>query len=279
MVRSFYKENFYIPKDEKISEKTMLMRVVATVVTVVLCLVGMSFTAYAYFSHDITSGFNTIKAANFEADAVISVTENVSNTPIEVEKLPNASYTAKLMAGKIYTVTLNESVDSTAKTGFCIVTALGCADTFHTQQIGADETVSGGFTDKVSFQLKPTADTTVTFTSHWGTSSYYADYAQNGENDRLYITNEDVGNNKVVMIINGISEADCDAALQSQSDLPDSNESSTPDDNQGGTKPDVEDTDSVSANPSTTQENTETQSAIENSETTDEPTTTTEVNE
>lgn len=206
-MRKLYNEFFYIPKHGKIREKVMLTRIAMTITIVFMCLAAMSITAYAYFSYNVTSSSSIIKAANFEACVSISITENDSSTTIEVTKHKIASYTANLKAGKVYTITLDESDDSTAKTGFCIVSAIGCSDIYHSQQIGTDAAVDGEFTDKVTFQLKVTADTTITFVSHWGTSSYY------GENNKLYITNENVDSNKVVMVVNGVSEAECDAKL------------------------------------------------------------------
>ena len=206
-MRKLYNEFFYIPKHGKIREKVMITRIAMTITIVFMCLAAMSITAYAYFSYNVTSSSSIIKAANFEAWVLISITENDSSTTMEVTKHKNASYTANLKACKVYTITLDESDGSTAKTGFCIVSAIGCPDICHSQQIGADAAVDGEFTDKVTFQLKVTADTTITFVSHWGTSSYY------GENNKLYITNENVDSNKVVMVVNGVSETDCDAMI------------------------------------------------------------------
>ena len=206
-MRKLFNEFFYIPKHGKVREKVMLTRIAMTITIVFMCLAAMSITAYAYFSYNVTSGSSIIKTANFEASVSISITENDSSTTIEVTKHKNASYTANLKAGKVYIITLDESDGSTAKTGFCIVSAIGCPDIYHSQQIGADAAVDGEFTDKVTFQLKVTADTTITFVSHWGTSSYY------GENNKLYITNENVDSNKVVMVVNGVSETECDAMI------------------------------------------------------------------
>lgn len=193
---------FYVPKRGKIREKVMFTRFAITIAIVVMCLAAMSITAYAYFSYTITSGSNRIKTAHFEASVSITITENDNRTAVEVAKQKNMSCTADLQAGKTYTITLHESDSSTAKTGFCLVSAVGCRDIYHSQQIGADATVEGGNTNTVTFQLMVTADTTVTFLSHWGTSSHYVNYSEKGENDRLYITNADRGENKDVMIIN-----------------------------------------------------------------------------
>lgn len=206
-MRKLFKELFYVPKYGKVREKVMLTHVTMSIVIIVACLAAMSLSAYAYFSYNVTSDANIIKAANFEADVSISIVENDNSIAVEVTKEKNASYTADLQAGKTYTVTLRESDSSTAVTGFCAVSAIDCPDTYHSLQIDTDTSAESGIADKVTFQLSVTADTTVTFTSCWGTSSYYADYSEKGKDDRLYITNADIGDRKVVMIINGIAEA------------------------------------------------------------------------
>lgn len=185
-MRKLYNEFFYVPKFGKIREKVMLAHVALTVVIMTACLAAMSLTAYAYFSYNITSDTNVIKAAKFEADVSVQITDENGET-VPVNKADSKTHTAVLSAGTTYYVTLKESGNSTAKTGFCIVTAAGCSDTYHTQQLGADETVVGAKTDSITFRLEVTAGTTVKFLSHWGTSSCYDAYSK-GEGDRLYIT-------------------------------------------------------------------------------------------
>ncbi len=167
-MRKLYNEFFYIPKHGKIREKVMLTRVAMTVLIMVVCLAAMSITAYAYFSHNVTSAFNTIQAANFEANVSIVITDSNSN-PVIVTK-DGKVQTANLDAGE-YTVLLTKGT-STAKTGFCIITI---DDTeYYTQQIGVD--VERGLTDgsaSVEFTLKVSSVTKIEILSHWGTSTYY----------------------------------------------------------------------------------------------------------
>ena len=59
-----------------------------------------------------------------------------------VTSIGGGKYTAILQAGKSYTVTL--APGGTAKTGFCVLTAVGCSDTYHTCQLGADTSAPGG---------------------------------------------------------------------------------------------------------------------------------------
>lgn len=168
-MQNLYKEFFYVPKYGKIREKVMLVRVTMTVAIIVFCLAAMGFTAYAYFSHNISSTHNIIKSANFETNVKIQITtdggEDVSVIPGDYK-----SHTAALKAETKYYITLTPTENSTAKTGFVILTAKNCAQRYHTQQLGKD---GDGNTTSVTFYIIPSADTTVTFLSHWGTSCYY----------------------------------------------------------------------------------------------------------
>jgi len=84
-VRKLYNEFFYIPKHGKVREKVMLARMASMIAIVIMCLAAMSITAYAYFSYNITSGSNIIKAANFEANVSITITDS-NNDPLLLQK-------------------------------------------------------------------------------------------------------------------------------------------------------------------------------------------------
>ena len=165
-MRKLYNEFFYIPKHGKIREKVMLTRVAMTIVIMVMCLAAMSITAYAYFSHNVTSGSNIIKAANFEANVSITITDS-NNEPVAVTK-DGKIQTAILEAGK-YTIELTRG-NSTADTGFCVIT-IG-DKTYYTDQIGVDmkKDLDGA---TVKFYLWLSAPTKIEVLSRWGTSVYY----------------------------------------------------------------------------------------------------------
>jgi len=203
-VRKLYNEFFYIPKYGKIREKVMLARVAMTVVIMVVCLAAMSITAYAYFSHNVTSGSNTIKAASFYTDVTVQITdadgnavENSNITPITSD---NKKFRIEgLEVGKWYqfTITKNE-VRNTAQTGFIIVSADGCPITYHTQQLGVDKSVPGEYTPAIIFKLMITDATDVILESHWGTSSCYSEYQIGSVDDERYI----ILNEEIKMIVN-----------------------------------------------------------------------------
>lgn len=168
-----YREFFYVPKYGKINDKVMAAHVALCVIVIIACLTALSLSAYAWFSCNITSNTNMIKAADF--DITVSVAQD--NTSVE----PNVDGTYRLETGT-YLVGLTKA--GNAQTGFCILeTAVGeTKTTFHTQQLGIDgetERNTLTFTLEVS-ELSNAA--VVTFAPHWGTSLYYSD-----SNNALYI--------------------------------------------------------------------------------------------
>lgn len=181
-MRKLYNEFFYIPKHGRVREKVMLTRIAMTVMIVIMCLAAMSITAYAYFSYNITSGSNIIKAANFEAN--VSITDS-NNDPVTVTK-DGKVQTANLDAGK-YTIELTKG-NSTADTGFCVI-SIG-DKTYYTDQIGVD--VKKDLTDAtVKFDLWLSSPTKLEVLSHWGTSVYYG-YGDDGRTEIFIVSDATV---------------------------------------------------------------------------------------
>lgn len=204
-MKKLFNEFFYIPKYGKVREKVMLMHVAMSVVIIVMCLAAMSLSAYAYFSYNVTSGLNTIKSANFEIIVSIQITDSdgkAVDTPKPITTNYKVYKIANLKVGEWYTVTVTPTERSTAKTGFIIVTATGCNEIYHTQQLGIDENVPGGKTPEIKFQLMITDTTDVVLETHWGTSSYYPKL-KDTDNEH-YITYKDGQMEQVEMIVNGI---------------------------------------------------------------------------
>lgn len=173
---NLYKEFFYVPKHGKVPEKVMLTRVFISVASILLCLFAMSISAFAYFSADVVSSSNMIKAANFSINLSIEPDGEAATVMQDVQ-----SRTVTLAAGE-YTITVTRSAQSTAKTGFGILYEEGSEVRYHTAQVGVDGSVQDS---DVSFQLIVSKETEVTFLAHWGTSSYYG--YQNLVDNPLYI--------------------------------------------------------------------------------------------
>ena len=160
-MRKLYNKFFHVPKHEKISEKVMLVRAIMAGAFVVMSLVAMSLSAYAYFSCNVSSDINTIKAANFEANV------SINNGEVTTTK-SGKTQTVDLTAGT-YTFDITKG-ESSALTGFCIIT-IDNTD-YYTSQIGVD--AKQNLTNaSVKFTVKVSSDTKIEILSHWGTSSCY----------------------------------------------------------------------------------------------------------
>lgn len=203
-MKELYNEYFHIPKHGKIRDKVMLIRTAITTIVMIVCLVAMSLTAYAYFSYNVTSGSNIIKAANF--DAQITIKEGTYNIDLTTE---GEYRVAALEKGKTYTVTLAPPTDDgSAETGFCVITDAFRSKTYHTQQLGVDKNVEGEYTPSITFTLTVSENVKVYILSHWGTSTNYDPYKTDSTNEELYIRDEDPVHITVVNPANGISESD-----------------------------------------------------------------------
>ena len=160
---------FYIPKHGKIRESVMVNRMFATVGIIVFCLFAMSISAYAYFSHDLTSSSNGIQSANFGISISID-SEESDAIPPEIVSGKVQTFSATLEPGFTYRISIKRSDSSTAKTGFCIIQAEGSDQRYHTIQLGVDAL---RYNNECYFYLNVNETTKLNFLAHWGTSSYY----------------------------------------------------------------------------------------------------------
>lgn len=203
-MRKLFNEFFYIPQHGKVREKVMLIRLASLITIVILCLAAMSITAYAYFSYNVTSGSNIIRSATFKTEVQVQITDSNGKAVDTVKPITSDYKSFKiegLTVGETYTISVAPIKDEkAAKTGFVIVTADNCPDTYYTQQLGKDEKVEGGETNKLSFEIMITDSTTVYLRAHWGTSSYYDEFQNKAE--ELYITQDET----IKLIVNGFDE-------------------------------------------------------------------------
>lgn len=178
-MKKLYNEYFYIPEDGKIRDKVMVVRVAVTVIAMMLCLFGMTYSAYAYFSHSVTSESNMIQSADYNLTVTVS-----NNADPSAELIPGNGGYYSLGVGT-YSVKLVKS--GSAKTGFCLieVTVGSTVAKYYTQQIGLD---NGNESKEMSFTIDvPDGQAVkVKFVPHWGTSIYHGDsanplYIESGE--------------------------------------------------------------------------------------------------
>lgn len=93
-MKKIYDEYLYVPEEGKVREKTFLARITLSIVIMVLCLGAMGFTAYAFFTCNITSGTTTIQSARYVLDVEVA-----DVTPVEQSE-------AVLTAAEIEPVTI-----------------------------------------------------------------------------------------------------------------------------------------------------------------------------
>lgn len=184
-MRKLYKEFFFIPKreDGKMREKALMSRVAVSVYVIVMCLSAMCLTAYAWFTGSITSPTNTLSSAHYALDVTVDGREitTLENTTSDDE---------------IYEVKIKKNGESTATTGYCVITSVNGENTveYHTAQIGKDKNVSNtGERGELTLYIKLSPGTKVTFGAHWGTSKYY------GTTDPLYVTEDTTSENPLIL--------------------------------------------------------------------------------
>lgn len=165
------KKFFYIPKYGKMSEKAFTRNLVLSLSGIFLCMGVMALTAYAYYSSTVSSGVQRIQAASYNCEV------HIDGTALQKKQL-------ELPQGT-YSVTITRTADSTATTGFCVITVGN--KVFHTQQI--EETT--GTQTPFAFTLELGQTQTVAITAVWGTSSYYPGFVL-GENHENYILHQEV---------------------------------------------------------------------------------------
>lgn len=192
-MKEIYEDYIRIPEEGKIREKTFMTRITLSIISMVLCLGVMGFTAYAYFSCNITSNNITIQSASYNLDvAVTDVTpaeENgVAVATEQTEIMPNAEgyYIFENVAAdenaeaqdKTYEFVLTTSATNTASVGYgkfevlTDVNADGTRQLYYTTPIGT-YLDNGQSVENIEYKLKifvPANKTVkVKVIAEWGT--------------------------------------------------------------------------------------------------------------
>jgi len=175
-LKALYFEFFHIPEQGKIRDKVLMARVVLASVLIVLCMLSMSLSAYAFYAVGLTT-HSTLKTANFEAQLEIQA-ENGDLLQTESE---HGVYRLELEPD-FYTLRLSFGGD--AETGFCVIILNDRM--YHTRQFfertrSSDEMV-------LFLQIHETAELTVI--PHWGTSSCYEQFSQHGDSEGYLLDEE-----------------------------------------------------------------------------------------
>ena len=164
-MRRIYVEYFQVPKNGKVRDKVLNTRLTVGIIGILLCLAVMSLTAFAYFSHTVSSQTGDLTSARFDVKVTASAEEDPSP---QISSDGAGGYRIYLKKDAVYTVSLVQK--GTATTGFCRVTADGAPQEFHTAQLG---TVEGREISEISFRITLSEPAYLTVTPCWGTSSCY----------------------------------------------------------------------------------------------------------
>jgi hypothetical protein len=181
-MKKWLRSYFHVPEEGNISEKVFLSRTALNISVIVLCMVAMVMTAYAYFAVDITTPGNIIQAAHFDVELKISSEINGNAVLESVAQQSENVYRVHLKADTVYAVEV--TAKGTANTGFLVVYAGG--HQYHTEQLLINEKTS------IVFFLKPAMDMEVDLVPHWGTSSHYEKFVK-GEADAFYLLDDPEG--------------------------------------------------------------------------------------
>ena len=174
-MKKLLKDLFYIPKYGKMSEKAFLSNITLSIIGIVLCLSTMALTAYAYFSWSLTTPTQTIQAGFYDCAVTIQAMEEDGVTvQSDVDQITLEGDEINLEPGH-YQILIEKTQDSTASTGFCVITVSGTE--YHTVQIDEKN-------PSLRFVLVLQETVKVSFVPHWGTSSKFA---SNSETDTSYI--------------------------------------------------------------------------------------------
>ena len=152
-MKQWFQSVFFRSGRDNPTDKNILRLLMPSAVGIVLCMVCLAGTTWAWFSASIKSPPQTITAANY--DIAVAVTDE-AGAPVALDQ--------PLEAGRAYTVTL--TAGGTAPSGgYCVVKS-GGASLYTAPLLPGEE---------MSFTLIPESDDTYTFDAVWGTYNGGAD--------------------------------------------------------------------------------------------------------
>lgn len=165
---------FKIPEDGKMTEKSLISHLVASVISIIIFVVAFASSTFAFFYESVTSPANVIKSADF----IINI--SVKNGDDDVID-DSGKYTFE------YDTTYKTAItrtDNSVATGFCRI-EIDFGDErsilLYTNQIG----------DGITFELESVSSAaTVKFTPLWGTQARTDVY--NGDIIKVKLSGSDV---------------------------------------------------------------------------------------
>lgn len=158
-------KDFFDFQDKKITEKAFSQNIIISVAGILLSIIMLCSSTYAWFTASVLSDTNKVESGHFSID-VVSVAP-VVNDVVGDAVTPDASGKYTLAEGK-YMITLAPTVESTVK-GYCLITVNG--ESYRTDIIVNDNTVTDEYPTSNSpfvFYIIVAESTTLNVESRWG---------------------------------------------------------------------------------------------------------------
>ncbi len=181
-MKSILNAFFNAEKEEKISDKALFSRIVVSVVLIVICLIAMSISAYAYFAYNVSSQNNVIKSASY--DLAVTPSDSVETSENKTYVLGND--TEDKEQEHIFSIS-TEGTNTTASVGYCKMliwtspddlNEKGELDTekarvFYTKPIWLEEDMANDKPDTRTLKISVPAGKIVyvSFVAEWGSCS------------------------------------------------------------------------------------------------------------
>ena len=190
---------FYIPKYEKVSDKSFSRILLSSIFGAFICVFCLAGLTWAWFTSSVSSNANTISAAKFDVEITVK-----DNSSTEVTPNSDGSYSlenSSSLESVNYSVTVKATGD--ASTGYCKIVLNG--QVYHSIQLfpaGVE-----GKPQTVSFTVNVSSACTLTITPQWG--SYSGDSRVNN-NGVITVSAENSVSNQLNLSLDEDSETSAD---------------------------------------------------------------------
>ena len=159
-------KNIFTSNEEKITDKAFFRFLLTSVLGILVCIICLCSTTFAWFSTDMSSRANTLESAHFSLDVLVTDT---NGDKFSATQNTDGTMTCNLEAVGEYEVTLSITGNTTATKGYCDISANN-GETKRTSPISRDPNIGS---EKFTFTIKTTEpNTTVTFTPKWGEAAH-----------------------------------------------------------------------------------------------------------
>lgn len=156
------KTELFQANHDKMTEKAFSQSIAISVIGIIICMIALCSTTWAWFKADISSNSNNIQSA------YCNVTISVANSGTTIDPVDNKYSFEK---DKVYEIKIIAS--GTAESAYCILNINGTL--CYTDRISTESE-----NNTMSFKLRFTNDTKVAVITGWGTSSQSVYFFEDG---------------------------------------------------------------------------------------------------